>query len=425
MRGLASQRSNGMFPEHNATFMACLRAAVHLDKSDYGQNQKCSEEPLVGFHLFYRCHVKIVIAPAWSQSSQGSIQPDLGENKKYDQTGGFTEKHQGKKCALRAHGACGKPQNEADMRWGCLKVVVVLLGESWGWKHAEETGCRSSTKTGTGCAKELVVPLGELRGRKHTKKRGSGAGAEVRGENGGQAQCQNACWERARPSGRPKIGEETGWKWAQTLAVRLSELHLRERTGKGGGDPEPNCINSDFEMRRTLFTWLGNGRDPRPRGGASEVAKGEGITGRPLASHAILAPGEVQVKNAQNGKSRPASAARLEQCRRSDGEDLVENRPMYHSSSMGWFITNLYGTMQESFDSFKDEIVEGIFPTAQKADASTALIAKLEAAVAKLEQELFTARKNVERLQTDVSTHTHHLSHRCRLAICRLFRVHS
>ncbi|KAJ6548974.1 hypothetical protein B0H19DRAFT_1074764 [Mycena capillaripes] len=36
------------------------------------------------------------------------------------------------------------------------KVLVVLLGESWGWKRAEETGCGSSTKTRTMSARSLL-----------------------------------------------------------------------------------------------------------------------------------------------------------------------------------------------------------------------------------------------------------------------------
>ncbi|KAJ6586159.1 hypothetical protein B0H19DRAFT_1060312 [Mycena capillaripes] len=93
-----------------------------------------------------RFGIKLTIRPNWGFTES------VITHKKCGRAESISEKNA---CCKRMEPAA-KPQNDANMRWGCLKVLVVLLGESWRWKCAEETGCGSSTKTRTVSARSLL-----------------------------------------------------------------------------------------------------------------------------------------------------------------------------------------------------------------------------------------------------------------------------
>ncbi|KAJ6461822.1 hypothetical protein C8R47DRAFT_1225753 [Mycena vitilis] len=68
-------------------------------------------------------------------------------------------------------------------------------------------------------------------------------------------------------------------------------------------------------------------------------------------------------------------------------------------------VNSLYGSVQDGFEGLDDVVAEAVRPTTKTADAAALLVARIEAKVAKLEQELLTARENVARLQTELSAH--------------------
>jgi hypothetical protein len=73
-------------------------------------------------------------------------------------------------------------------------------------------------------------------------------------------------------------------------------------------------------------------------------------------------------------------------------------------------VGSLWDSVQEGFDGLDDMVDEWLAPTIQKVNGATTLVAKLEAAVAKLEthdtkreQELLGARENIACLQIDLA----------------------
>ncbi|KAJ6553336.1 hypothetical protein B0H19DRAFT_1072795 [Mycena capillaripes] len=162
------------------------------------------------------------------------------------------------------------------------------MGESCGRKHARKgevgpvpnvhckraepaAGPKAKVEMRWGCAKELVVPLGELRGGS-AKKRESRADVKTRTAR---------AWRQLQdPKSRQRCGRD-GRKRAERIgagpvpkrvlqartASGWAEYRGRDRIEVGLKNGGLKGIISDFEMRRTLFTCLGNGRDPRPRGG--------------------------------------------------------------------------------------------------------------------------------------------------------------